>query len=395
MGNDGMRKVCVVALVAVTMVFGAASGGMCQGNQHPVAGQAAAPGPGEYSLTVIAASAGVKWGTGTDEVTATVKAGDQPVAGHVIRFAAAGPASPGLFGDATATTGADGKAKDTYLAGQNGGVVTITVTDQTEPGDHTAQCTVKVIKITHQTDTDPTPRTRTKIGLGEGASCGLDGLTSGVDWNGEGAAVFVGGGATAVFTSRMSPSTVTVKAMLGEGTDSVAFSVVAPNGSDVAWDKDSDPHGPPGQGWLEADALFWVTVLPDDVSFAALRFRENIPQWQFAWPSGDVDAKAASTPAIHLVGTTNRWHDQSAYYGIPTDWMKDGNGVWQNADPHKCFPNEYQDEHGLWQAYVSVDHKWHYRAADFYGQSVEVATPGSTPAEPSIARGDYIRPYAQ
>lgn len=325
----------------------------------------AAQGCSTYSLTVSASPDAVCYGGSTSTVTATVKINNVGVSGHVIQFTVSGPASPGSVSPTSATTNSSGVATTTYTSGSNGGTVTITAKDTSQAGQPTATCTIKVIKVLHQTEaTIPADRTRTTIGLHEGVNCWTEGNIS-VTWEASGGGfVWPGSGASTTFVAPQSPATPTVHAKLGTADCTQGFTVIAPNGmtSVLTSDNPLGVAGPPNNQ-IGARSVFTCTVLPTTVSFYNASFRENISRQTWNWPDTTQGVRdAAIVPWTPAMDNTIPDTVSSGLNPIGRIW--DGQS-YVDFNINILVPEEYENEAGGWTSWLPTElHPRQYQGVD-------------------------------
>jgi hypothetical protein len=156
-------------------------------------------------------------------------------------------------------------------------------------------------------------------------------------------------------TASLSPGAATVKVQVRDVSIPITFSVIAPSGMSVTFNKDL-PLGTPGppNNQIGASSLFNVQIVPTSVSFVNVPMRENI------------------SPAV-----TNTWPNRRKFYVLQTnDWGFAGyclpsfpdtisellhpisylyNGTnYESFSYTLNYHNEYQNQSGHWIPFVSV-----------------------------------------
>jgi hypothetical protein len=141
----------------------------------------------------------------------------------------------------------------------------------------------------------PTNTARLKIGIGEQVLCSIV-PPNDATWTLIGGGSLSGtNGPSTILTASLSPTNSTVVAQIGSATQALAFTVLAPSGISVSL-KTNWGCGTPGTNNIGASVLYWVQILPTNVSFIHAAMRENI------------------SPAV-----TNTWPDGSRFYVLATN----------------------------------------------------------------------------
>jgi hypothetical protein len=235
-------------------------------------------------------------------------------------------------------------------------------------------------KLTTVTACDmPTNIHRTIIGIGEQVLCSLTPSIN-VTWK------LIGGGSlsptngsSTTLTASLSPTNSTVVLQIGSVTQALPFSVVAPSGIGNVTVYTNLGLGATGTNSIGAQTVFSVIILPTNVSFANVQFREDIPAFIITWPNntytpvdarivplgaeGQCDAVADDTiqdgpwPIAVLYRGTNyvdfpvylTWADQ--YLNASTNWVDFATvqtiTTYRGLD-QKC-QQKYQGIPGAWQ----------------------------------------------
>ena len=148
-------------------------------------------------------------------------------------------------------------------------------------------CVVRIIRIvTRAIAQEPSNRTRKKIGIGEEVVCYTSPVLANIEWSVDcGGTLSTRFGAITIFNADMRECNAVINARVANIDCSETFVIVEPMGLRVLFQRDSS-FGRNGSSFMWAGSLFDCTVLPEDVSFYNVVFRENILGESFVWPDG-------------------------------------------------------------------------------------------------------------
>jgi hypothetical protein len=235
------------------------------------------------------------------------------------------------------------------------------------------QETQNIGDIQHATELIPTPLSRTEIGIGEAVDCWIDpGTWTGpsgdsigaVSWAlyGQGTLSTTAGGSTTYTADITStPYSATVIATINDSKGwtpaiqkQVVFAVQTPNGYKFQWNSDKVPGVPgPPNNQIGVHSAFDCYVQPQNVNFANVNFRENIPGDTWVWPDGTKGNRPTAVVTYNVGADTagnNNWtpddmdmplfpigilngQDYSFNVRIPEEYQSNGNWL-------SFFPNE-------------------------------------------------------
>ncbi len=211
-------------------------------------------------------------------------------------------------------------------------------------GTSSATCTVTVIKVETETvATTPADRTRTKIGIGEEVVCSIvPSMSVNCSVTGGGTVSPTTGNST-TFTASKSPSSSTVHAQIARADCTVTFMVVAPDGMTTSLASDGN-LGSLGTNNIGAKSFFDCYVLPNDVSFYNVEFRENIPGEAYTWPDGTGGSRLSAIVPWG-VAFDNKTTDTVSSGLDPVARIFDGTN-YVDFTYGVCVPEEYKNEAG-------------------------------------------------
>ena len=249
-----------------------------------------------------------------------------------------------------------------YVEGISPGTTTLNWTYSAQ-SNCTDSIQVSVIKVGTETiATTPSDRTRTKIGIGEEVVCSIAPSMS-VNWSVTGGGtVSVATGASTTFTASKSPSSSTVHAQIAGADCTVTFMVVAPDGMMTSLVSDGN-LGSLGMNNIGAKSFFNCYVLPNDVSFYNVEFRENIPGETYTWPDG-TGGRRPSAIVHWSVGFDNKTTDIVSSGLAPVARIFDGTNYVDFTFGVRV-PEEYKNEAGTWVEWLpDENHPRNYRGSD-------------------------------
>ena len=227
----------------------------------------------------------------------------------------------------------------------------------------TDTCVVRIVKLVTETFSPiPSNKDRTRLGIAENVICriipGLD-----AQWSVDGAGRIVSSsGAMNLFEAGNAQGDAILHARVPGADCAVHFEVVQPSGMRVFLSEDN-PLGTPGCSEIGACSTFDCLVLPDDVSFYNVHFRENIPGESFKWPDGSSDSRPA-TIVPWRVGYDNRTQDNvGGFRHAVNKLLKDGNYV--NFTIIVRVPSEFESGSGNWIVWAPEEtHPRKFRGTD-------------------------------
>jgi hypothetical protein len=238
---------------------------------------------------------------------------------------------------------------------------------------------VQESKLTSQTlCTIPTNTDRTTIGIGEQVQCSVS-PPQNVTWS------LIGGGSLSgttgpntTLTASMSPTNSTVLAQIGSATQALAFKVLAPSGignvsvyKNVGW-------GQVGTNSIGAMTTFWFSVLPTNVSFANVQFRENIPVSPVHhWPSGRNTVNPTNIVSFGSAGDC-AYADSDNIGEGPWDIGRLYNGTnWVDFSYSLTWTNEYLNASSNWIPFAPLSTTTQFRGSDRKCMETYQGVPGS------------------
>lgn len=186
-------------------------------------------------------------------------------------------------------------------------------------------CDVRNVMIITETKASaPANRSRTKVGIGEEVTCDVVPPIS-VDWavNGNGD-VFPTIGVRTTFSAHCTPGTATVRAQVAGLDCDVKFEIVAPTSLRAIAVTDVELLPTSGTKFVGAKSKFDFKVIPEDVSFYNVEFREHIPGESFVWPSGTSGSISGDT-VIWSVNDNNISSDTISSGLVLYSMLKAGN----------------------------------------------------------------------
>lgn len=233
--------------------------------------------------------------------------------------------------------------------------------------DYKDTCIVRIIKIVTETSSPiPSNRTRSRIGIGEEVFCqvipSIPAIWS-VDFGGT---VFPSVGDRVTFAAHKSPGRAVVSAEIDGLKCTHSFEIVAPCAMQISEvTNDGFKSCVFGARFSGARSKFTFVVLPNDVSFYNVEFRENVPGEDFQWPNG-----SRGSVSSKIVG----WSVD--YSNISSDFVSSGlvpcnrlcpeeGAPAQNFTFSVRVPEEYKDENDNWVVWLGTEnHPREYRGID-------------------------------
>jgi hypothetical protein len=237
---------------------------------------------------------------------------------------------------------------------------------------------VTIVKLISETYAQtPNSRYRRILGIGEPVLVYTEPPTI-VDWE-----IFGGGqisgytGEGTVFTASRDPSTSTIEASFGNYSCNISFTVIAPTGwgTAVGGEPGCGISGPPNNT-IGCGTIFDVTVLPTNVSFHWVEFRENIPGDVFTWPDNTPGSRSPGIGYFH-VSEANGATDNVSQCGNPINRLDPPppGGGYVNFQISVRVPIEYKNENNIWVSWLPGNtHVRDYRGSDAAGRAIYNAT---------------------
>jgi hypothetical protein len=220
-------------------------------------------------------------------------------------------------------------------------------------------------KLVSQTLCDiPTNTARLTIGIGEQVRCSVSPAID-AKWKLIGAgSISSTNGPFTILTASLSPSNSTVVAQIGTVTQALAFKVVAPSGIGNVSVVTNLGLGATGTNTIGAQTVFSLSILPTNVSFANVQFRENIPAFIITWPNNMYTPVGARIVPFSMEGQCD---------AIASDTLQDG--PWPRALLYRGtnyvdFPvyltwmNQYLDASTNWVDFAILQTITTYRGSD-------------------------------
>jgi hypothetical protein len=218
---------------------------------------------------------------------------------------------------------------------------------------------------------------RTTIGIGEVVDLG--GMPDNTVWSvsGGGTLSATNGGST-VYTAPLSPTTATIIATVETAQLSVTFNVIPPSGignvsvyQDVGW-------GATGTNGIGAQTIFWFSVLPTDVSFAHVQFRENIPTSSTnTWPNGFRSYSEGKLVPFGAEGNCDSVNsDTIGDPPRPASRLYNGTN-YVNFSYSLTWADEYLNADGNWVSFVTMHTTTEYRGSDLKCREIYQGVSGS------------------
>lgn len=148
--------------------------------------------------------------------------------------------------------------------------------------------------------------------------------------------------------------------------------------------KSNSSYGLTGTNYIGAKSVFDCTVLPQDVSFYRVEFRENIPGENYIWPDGTSGNRSADI-VLWNVGYDNKITDTVASGLNPIRRLHDGINYVDFTYTVRV-PEEYKNEFGEWIKWLGGEkHPKKYRGSD---QKAKVSIEAS-----NTATGEWMGPW--
>lgn len=223
-------------------------------------------------------------------------------------------------------------------------------------------CVVRIVKIFTKTDaTFPANRSRTKVGIGEEVACEVVPAIA-VDWAADGKGdVFPAIGVRTTFSAHRSPGTAIVHARVAGLDCDVVFEIVAPSSITPIAVEDIPLSPIAGIRFVGAKGEFDFRVMPDDVSFYNVEFRENIPGESFVWPAG-ISGRISGYTVQWSVGFNNVSSDTVSSGLVLYSMLKSGS-EYRDFSFDVRVPEEYKNEEGNWILWYRPEkHRRSYKA---------------------------------
>ena len=213
--------------------------------------------------------------------------------------------------------------------------------------------------------TVPTNTARLTIGIGEQVRCSIT-PSRDATWKLIGAgSLSATSGPSTILTASLSPTNSTVIAQIDSATQALAFKVVAPSGvGNVSVYRDTG-WGEVGTNTIGAMTTFWFSVLPTNVSFANVHFRENLPASPIHhWPSG---LATFSPTNIVLFGSEGdcAYADSDDIGEGPWGIGRLNNGTnYANFSYSLTWTNEYLNASSNWIPFATMHTTTEFRGSD-------------------------------
>jgi len=168
-------------------------------------------------------------------------------------------------------------------------------------------------------------------------------------------------GSSTLLTANLSPGSAMVKVVVRDVTLSTSFGIVAPSGISVSFKNDLG-LGTPGANQIGASTMYWVYILPTNVSFSQVEMRENIsPAVTNTWPNGS-KFYTLTTYSWGLGGECSQAiPDTIAELLHPIGKLYDGTN-YQSFSYTLNYHNEYFAQNGSWIPFVSVQTTTEYHS---------------------------------
>jgi hypothetical protein len=213
--------------------------------------------------------------------------------------------------------------------------------------------------------TVPTNTARRTIGIGEQVSCSIV-PSRDATWKLIGAgSLSTTSGPSTIFTASMSPTNSSVIAQIDSVTQALAFKVIAPSGIGNVSVYQETGWGEEGTNTIGALTTFWFSILPTNVSFANVYFRENIPASPIRhWPSGLTTVNPADIVPFGSEGDC-AYADNDIIGDGPWGIGRLNNGTnYADFSYSVTWTNEYRNASSNWIPFATMHTTTEFRGSD-------------------------------